>query len=64
MLTEIRLVVHHEAATTVRLITKKRKRARTKGEMMDNVRRHLHRRQRQPDVIQRFFYERHVAYAA
>lgn len=41
-----------------------RKRAKSKSEMMDNVRRHLRRRQRQPDVVQRFFHERHVAYAA
>lgn len=41
-----------------------RKRAKTKGEMMENVRRHLRRRQRQPDVVRRFFREKHVAYAA
>jgi transposase len=41
-----------------------RKRAKTKLEMMENVRRHLRRRQRQPEVIQRFFRENHVAYAA
>ncbi len=41
-----------------------RKRAKTKGEMMQNVRRHLRRRQRQPDVVRRFFREKHVAYAA
>ena len=41
-----------------------RKRARTKREMIENVRRHLRRRQCQPDVVQRFFREKHVAYAA
>lgn len=41
-----------------------RKRAKTRLEMMENVRRHLRRRQRQPDVVQRFFHEQHVAYAA
>lgn len=41
-----------------------RKRAKTKVKMMENVRRHLRRRQRQPEVIQRFFDEKHVAYAA
>ncbi|MBD3885479.1 IS630 family transposase [Phormidium tenue FACHB-886] len=41
-----------------------RKRAKTKGEMMENVRRHLRRRQRQREVVQRFFHEKHVAYAA
>ncbi|MBD3887715.1 IS630 family transposase, partial [Phormidium tenue FACHB-886] len=40
-----------------------RKRARTKREMMENVRQHLRRRQRQPDVVRRFFHEKHVAYA-
>jgi transposase len=41
-----------------------RKRARNKREMMQNIRCHLRRRQRQPDVVQRFFHEKHVAYAA
>jgi len=41
-----------------------RKRAKTKHEMIENVRRHLRRRQRQPDVVQRFFPEKHVTYAA
>lgn len=41
-----------------------RKRAKTKVEMIENVRRHLRRRQRQPAVIKRFFHEKHVAYAA
>jgi transposase len=41
-----------------------RKRAKTKFEMIENVRRHLRRRQRQPEVVQRFFCEKHVAYAA
>lgn len=41
-----------------------RKRAKTKVEMLENVRRHLRRRQRQPEIIKRFFQEKHVAYAA
>jgi hypothetical protein len=41
-----------------------RKRARTKQETIENLRRYLRRRQRQPDVVQRFFHEKHVAYAA
>ncbi len=41
-----------------------RKRARNRREMMDNIRRHLRRRQRQPEIVQRFFHEKHVAYAA
>lgn len=41
-----------------------RKRVKTKQEMIENVRRHLRRRQRQPQVVQRFFHEKHVIYAA
>jgi transposase len=41
-----------------------RKRARTKQEMMENVREHMCWRQSQPEVVQRFFHEKHVAYAA
>lgn len=41
-----------------------RKRAKTKSEMMENIRRHLRRRQRQPEVVRRFFHEKHIAYAA
>jgi transposase len=41
-----------------------RKRARNRREMMENIRRHLHRRQKQPEIVQRFFHEKHVAYAA
>ena len=33
-------------------------------EMMGNVRSHLHRRQREPEIVKRFFQERHVRYAA
>lgn len=40
-----------------------RKRARNRREMMENIRRHLRRRQRQPEIVQRFFREKHVAYA-
>jgi transposase len=36
----------------------------TRAEMMVGVRRHLHRRQRQPHVIRNLFKEKHVAYAA
>ncbi|HEY9670209.1 MAG TPA: hypothetical protein V6D11_02105 [Waterburya sp.] len=31
---------------------------------IENVCRHLRRRQRQPNVVQRFFGEKHTAYAA
>lgn len=41
-----------------------RKRARTKQEMMENVRQYLCRRQNQPEVVKKFFREKHVAYAA
>jgi transposase len=41
-----------------------RKRPRTKLQMITNIRSHLRRRQRQPDLVQRFFREKHVAYAA
>ena len=41
-----------------------RKRAKTRREMMENVRRHLRRRQRQPEIVKRFFQEEHVVYAA
>jgi transposase len=41
-----------------------RKRPRTKLQMIHNIRSHLRRRQRQPDLVQRFFREKHVAYAA
>ncbi len=35
-----------------------------KAEMIDRVRRHLHRRQKQPHVIRNLFKEKHVRYAA
>ena len=35
-----------------------------KGEMIKSVRRHLHRRQKQPAVIRNLFKEKHVLYAA
>ncbi|MFC4344175.1 transposase, partial [Cupriavidus numazuensis] len=35
-----------------------------KAEMIDSVRRHLHRRQKQPHVIRNLFQEKHVRYAA
>jgi transposase len=35
-----------------------------KAEMIDGVRRHLHRRQKQPHVIRNLFQEKHVRYAA
>lgn len=37
---------------------------RDKGQMMATVRSHLHRRQKQPQVIKNFFHEKHVRYAA
>ncbi len=39
-------------------------RPRHKPEMMATVRRHLHRRQKQPEVVRNLFCERHVRYAA
>ena len=39
-------------------------RPRHKPEMMATVRRHLYRRQKQPEVVQNLFRERHVRYAA
>ena len=39
-------------------------RPRTRHEMMTAVRRHLFRRQKQPQVIKNLFRERHVRYAA
>lgn len=41
-----------------------RKRAKTKVEMIENVCRHLRRRQCQSELVKRFFREKHVAYAA
>jgi len=39
-------------------------RPRDQREMMSNVRSHLHRRKKQPQVVKRFFDEDHVRYAA
>lgn len=39
-------------------------RPRNRGELMRNVRRHLHRRQKQPQIIRNLFREEHVRYAA
>lgn len=39
-------------------------RPRTRPEMMAAVRRHLHRRQKQPQIIRNLFQEKHVLYAA
>ena len=39
-------------------------RPRHQHEMIDNVRSHLRRRQKQPQVVKRFFHEQHVHYAA
>ncbi|WP_216673526.1 transposase [Paraburkholderia solitsugae] len=39
-------------------------RSANKAEMIDSVRRHLHRRQKQPRVIRNLFQEKHVRYAA
>lgn len=43
---------------------RKTPRPRDQGEMMNNVRTHLRRRQKRPDVVRRFFEEEHVRYAA
>jgi transposase len=42
----------------------KKNRPRYQWEMIGNVRRHLRRRQKQPQVVKRFFQEKHVRYAA
>jgi len=42
----------------------RKNRPRDQQEMMSNVRSHLHRRKKQPEVVQRFFREKHVPYAA
>ena len=39
-------------------------RPRDKAEMISTVRSHLHRRQKQPDVVRKLFHEKHVQYAA
>jgi len=39
-------------------------RSRDRAEMMATVRRHLFRRQKQPQIIQNLFHEKHVQYAA
>ena len=39
-------------------------RPRDRAEMMATVRRHLFRRQKQPQIIQNLFHEKHVKYAA
>ena len=41
-----------------------RQRAKNKTEMIDNIRSYLQSTQRQPHVVQNFFHEKHVAYAA
>lgn len=41
-----------------------RNRPRTKDELVNLVRGHLHRRQKQPSILMRFFQERYVRYAA
>jgi len=42
----------------------KKQRPRDQKQMMDNVRSHLHRRKKQPQIVKRFFQEKHVRYAA
>ena len=42
----------------------KNHRPRHQGELIGNVRGHLRRRQKQPQVVRRFFQEKHVRYAA
>jgi transposase len=42
----------------------KKARPRHQDELIDNVRGHLRRRQKQPHVVKRFFDEKHVRYAA
>ena len=42
----------------------RKERPRDASEMIQNVRGHLRRRQKQPNVVKRFFHEEHVRYAA
>ena len=42
----------------------RKQRPRDQREMMGNVRSHLYRRKKQPEVVKRFFDEEHVRYAA
>ena len=42
----------------------RKRRPRDQEEMMSGVRSHLHRRRKQPEVVRRFFHEKHVRYAA
>lgn len=42
----------------------RKRRPRHQGQMINQVRSHLQRRQKQPGVVKRFFHERHVRYAA
>jgi transposase len=41
-----------------------RRRAGTQGELVSNVRSHLHRTQKRPDKVKGYFKEKHVTYAA
>ncbi|OWY64586.1 IS630 family transposase [cyanobacterium TDX16] len=41
-----------------------RQRTKNKTEMIENLRSYLRSTQRQPSIVQRFFHEKHVAYAA
>jgi hypothetical protein len=41
-----------------------RQRPKNQAEMIDNLRSYLRSTQRQPSVVQNFFHEKHVAYAA
>lgn len=39
-------------------------RPKNQAEMIDNIRSYLRSTQRQPNIVQRYFHEKHVAYAA
>ncbi len=41
-----------------------RQRPKTQAEMISNIRSYLRSTQRQPEIVQRFFHEKYVAYAA
>ena len=41
-----------------------RQRPKTQAQMMENIRSYLRSTQRYPNVVQSFFHEKHVAYAA
>ncbi|WP_249206193.1 hypothetical protein [Burkholderia cenocepacia] len=57
---------HHIDSVTARIpvLALGKSRPTSKAEMIGTVRRHLHRRQKEPHVIRNLFKEKHVRYAA